>query len=327
MLKMKKYRSALFLGVMATAAAGYAAYAYAAGGETVEIPRQEWTFAGMTGHFDRAQLQRGFKVYYNVCKACHGMSRLSYRNLSQPGGPEFSAEQVAAIAAEAEVTDGPNEDGEMFTRPGKPTDRFVWAFPNKQAAAAANGGALPPDLSLIVKARTVERNSPWYMFPVNLASDLATQYQEQGADYTFALLMGYADEPPSYVRDDSGRLKPLPEGETNDKAEKCASVTPGVDGAADVCNPLGSGMNYNKVYSGHQIAMAAPLSDGIVDYEDGTEPTMENYARDVTAFLAWAAEPTMEQRKKLGLQVLVYLVILTVLLYLSKKALWRKIDH
>lgn len=261
----------------------------AAGGEPIEIERQDWTFGGITGHFDRAQLQRGYKVYKEVCAACHNMKFMYFRNLSQPGGPEFSAEQTEAIAASVEVEDGPNDEGEMFMRPGKPSDRFPLRFKNDKEAAAANNGAVPPDLSLMAKARTVETHAAWYMFPVNMAKDLATQYQESGPDYLHALLTGYVDPP------------------------------------ADM--QMSEGMNYNKAYPGHQIAMVNPLSDGVVEYEDGTPATVENYSKDVTAFLMWSAEPKLEERKKLGLKVILYLIILSALLYLSKRALWRNVDH
>jgi cytochrome c1 len=284
MARTRKILAALALSSAALIGGG----AHAAG-EAPEIARQEWTFGGMTGYFDRAQLQRGFKVYNEVCAACHGMNRMYFRNLGEPGGPEFSEAQVEAIAASKEVQDGPNDDGEMFTRPGKPSDRFPPRWKNAKEAAAANNGAVPPDLSLMAKARTAYREAPWYLVPVNMAVDVATQYQEQGPDYLYALLTGYVDPP------------------------------------ADM--KMGENMNYNAAYPGHQIAMANPLSDGVVSYGDGTPETVDNYARDVTAFMMWAAEPKLEERKKLGLKVLLYLVILSVLLYLSKKVIWSRAGH
>jgi ubiquinol-cytochrome c reductase cytochrome c1 subunit len=278
------------LAAFVTAAAlAVAAPAFAASEEGHGTPRQHWTFAGITGHFDKPQLRRGYMVYKNVCAACHGMRLLYYRNLSEPGGPMFSPENVVAFAGEAQVTDGPDDNGDMFQRPGKPTDRFVSPYANAKAAAAAQNGAVPPDLSLIVKARTVEAHSAWYMDPFRWGSDVLTSYQEQGADYLFALLMGYSEAP--------------------------AGVQ------------LAPGMNYNAAFPGHQIAMPQPLSDGLVTYDDGTPATLENYARDVTAFLAWAAEPTLEERKRMGLKVLVFLIVMTALLYLSKRILWRNVEH
>jgi cytochrome c1 len=217
------------------------------------------------------------------------MRRLYFRNLSEPGGPQFSEGRVQTFAAEAQVTDGPNDEGEMFTRNGRPSDRFVSPYPNDKAAAAAQGGAVPPDLSLMAKARAIASSGAWYMEPLHWLYDIGTVYQEQGADYVYALLTGY-QEPPQDMT-------------------------------------MLSGMNYNAVFPGHQIAMPPPLVEGIVDYEDGTPATVENYARDVTAFMMWAAEPKLEERKRMGLKVLVYLSILMLLLYLSKRALWRNVEH
>jgi len=253
------------------------------------IEKQDWTFGGIMGHFDRAQLRRGYAVYKNVCAACHGARLLSYRNLGEPGGPEFSAANVEQFAAEAQVNDGPNDDGEMFTRPGKPSDRFVSPYPNAKAAAAAQNGAVPPDLSVIAKGRGYERQAAWYAEPLVWIGDIVTAYQEAGPDYMVALLKGYEEAP---------------------------------DGMQ-----MGSGMYYNKAYPGHQIAMPNPLSDGQVEYADGVPATVDNYAKDVSAFLMWAAEPKLEERKRMGLKVLMYLLIFAGLLYLSKRAVWRNVEH
>jgi ubiquinol-cytochrome c reductase cytochrome c1 subunit len=255
----------------------------------IEIPKQDWSFGGMTGHFDNEQLRRGYLVYKNVCAACHGLRLLHYRNLSEPGGPEFAEGRVEEFAAEATVTDGPNDDGEMFTRPGKPADRFASPYPNAKAAAAANGGAVPPDLSVMAKARTIERAGPWFLEPLNWFSDIFTNYQEQGPDYLYALLTGYHEAP--------------------------AGMT------------MSPGMYYNAAFPGHQIAMPPPLSDGVVTYPEGVPATLDNYARDVTAFMMWTAEPKLEERKCMGWKVLAYLAILAALLYLSKRALWRNVKH
>ena len=151
-------------------------YTFASG--EIKIPKQDWSFKGITGKFDRSALQRGYQVYTEVCSSCHSMNLLSYRNLGEKGGPEFSLEQVKAIAANFEVTDGPNSEGEMFTRPGRPSDKFVSPYPNIQAAIAANGGAYPPDMSVLVKAR------------------------KGGADYIYAVLMGYEDPPVGFELED-----------------------------------------------------------------------------------------------------------------------------
>lgn len=225
----------------------------------------DWSFSGPFGKFDRGQLQRGYKVYQEVCKACHGMKLLSYRNLGEPGGPEFSEEAVKAIAASVEVTDGPNDDGEMFERPAKPADAFKSPFSNDAEARVANNGALPPDLSVMAKARP------------------------GGANYLYSLLTGYQDAP------------------------------------SDV--KMTEGMNYNAYFPGHQIAMANPLSDEAVDYTDGTKPTVDNYAKDVTAFMMWAAEPKLEERHRVGFRVMIYLLFLTVFLYLAKRRVWSNLDH
>lgn len=275
--------------VLAGAAMAALSPAFAAEEHPPEIARQDWTFGGMTGHYDKEQLRRGYQVYKDVCAACHGLRLLHYRNLSEPGGPEFAVGNVEQMAAEAQVTDGPNDDGEMFTRPGKPADRFVSPYPNAKAAAAANGGASPPDLSVMAKARTIERAGPWYLEPLNWISDVATNYQEQGPDYIHALLTSYAEAP-------SGMT-------------------------------MAQGMYYNAAFPGHQIAMPAPLSDGQVTYPDGVPATLDNYSRDVSAFMMWTAEPKLEERKRMGLKVLIYLSILAGLLYLSKRALWRNVEH
>lgn len=232
--------------------------------EAPHAPEQSWSFSPPFGTFDKAQLQRGYKVYKEACAACHGMRLLSFRNLGQPGGPEFSQAQVRALAAEAQVTDGPDDTGEMFQRPGIPSDRFVSPFPNEQAARAANNGALPPDLSVMAKARP------------------------QGVDYIYALLTGY-QEPPA-----------------------------GFD--------LVEGMNYNAYFPGHQIAMPPPLSDEQIEYTDGTPMTVDNYARDVAAFLMWAAEPKLEERHRLGFRVMIYLAVLAVFLFLAKRKVWARLE-
>jgi cytochrome c1 len=261
----------------------------AAAPEHYQIPRQEWTFGGLFGYFDEQQLRRGYKIYKNVCSNCHNMRFLAYRNLGEPGGPHFTKEEVAALAAEIQVADGFNDQGEPVLRPGKPSDYFQWRFKNDKEAAASFNGAVPPDLSVMAKARTVEREVAWYAFPFVMAKDLFTQYQEQGPDYIYSVLTGYVDPPAGFK--------------------------------------LNEGLNYNRAFPGHQIAMPQPLTDGVVDYEDGTPNTLDQEAKDVVAFLQWAAEPTLVERKKLGLWVLVYLGIIAVLLFISKKTLWRNVEH
>ena len=232
--------------------------------EKVKLLKQDWSFKGITGKFDRAALQRGYQVYTEVCASCHSMRLLSYRNLGEEGGPEFSVEQVKAIAANFEIEDGPNEEGEMFMRPGRPSDKFVSPYPNIQAATAANGGAYPPDMSVLVKSR------------------------KGGADYIYSILAGYEDPPADFKLDE--------------------------------------GVYYNKYMEGKKIKMSNPLSEGIVTYADGTKATEIQMAKDITTFLTWSAEPHLEARHKTGVRVIIFLIILTVLVYLSMQRLWSRID-
>lgn len=241
----------------------------------------DWSFAGPFGKYDKAQLQRGLKVYKEVCSACHSMELVPYRTLTALG---YSEEQVKAFAAEYEVEDGPNADGEMFTRKAVPSDYFPSPFPNTEAAAAANGGAAPPDFSLIAKARGVERGFPTFVF------DIFTQYQEGGPDYIYSLLTGY-QEPPEGVE--------VPEG-----------------------------THFNPYFVGSaSLAMAPPISDDQVTYDDGTPQTLDQYAKDVSAFLMWAAEPHLEDRKRTGFMVMVFLAIFTALVYLTKKSVYANKEH
>lgn len=252
-------------------------------------PQQHWSFSGPFGTFDRAQLQRGFKVVKEVCANCHAMNlgnAVRIRNLAQPGGPEFTPGQVAALAATYQVTDGPNDQGEMFQRPGRPADNFPAPFPNEQAARAANGGAYPPDLSVLAKARTYERGFPTFIF------DIFTQYQEQGPDYIVALLNGYT--------------KP-PEGMTLLPGQNYNTYMPGH--LIAMPQPLQDGqVEYPKGPDG----------------KPQVPETVHQYAEDVAAFLVWMAEPHMEARKRLGFQVMIFLAIFAGLLYYTKKKIWAR---
>ena len=245
---------------------------------------QSWSFAGPFGNFDQAQLQRGYQVYKEVCAACHAMKLLSFRNLGDPGGPHFSEAEVRALAAEYQVADGPDEFGDMFERPGIPSDRFPSPFANEQAAAAANGGAPPPDLSLMAKARGVSQGIHWTLL------DFFTQYQEGGPDYVHALLTGYREPPP------------------------------GLD--------VPEGTHFNPFFvGGVSLAMAPPLSDDQIEYADGTPQTVDQYARDVSAFLMWTAEPHLVERKRLGFQTIIFLIVFAGLMYLTKKKVWSRVPH
>jgi|TARA_B100001540_G_scaffold316478_1_gene346459 ubiquinol-cytochrome c reductase cytochrome c1 subunit len=232
--------------------------------EKIKFLETDWTFKGLFGKYDRGALQRGYQVYTEVCSACHSMQYLSYRNLAEPGGPEFTEQEAKFIAASFEVQDGPNSEGEMFTRPAKLSDKFVMPYDNVEAAKAANGGAYPPDMSVLAKAR------------------------KGGADYIYSLLLGY-DDPPANIK-------------------------------------LDDGVYYNKYMYGNKIKMSAPLSDGLVEYSDGTQATEEQMAKDVTTFLMWSAEPHLETRHKTGFRVIVYLIILSILVYLTMKKIWSRVE-
>jgi ubiquinol-cytochrome c reductase cytochrome c1 subunit len=260
--------------------------ALAAGGDEPKPPRQNWTFSGMFGHYDNNQLQRGFQVYQNVCAACHSMKLVSFRNLSERGGPEFKPEQIRELTAKwpIQVKDGPNDKGEMFERAPRPSDRFPSPHANAEAAKAANNGAYPPDFSVIAKARTYKVGFPGFV----IDALPGFTYQEAGVDYLYALLaLGYVDPPKDKKIED--------------------------------------GLNFNLYMPGQKIAMAAPLADGQVEYTDGTPSTKENYAKDVVAFLMWAAEPHLEQRKQLGFRVMIFLAVFAMLLYFTKKKVWADV--
>jgi ubiquinol-cytochrome c reductase cytochrome c1 subunit len=256
MLRRSITAIALALGVAIAPQAARAA------GEYDTPPPANLSFQGFFGTFDRASAQRGLQVYRQVCASCHGLRLVAFRNLRALG---LTDEQIAAIAAEYEIQDGPNDEGQMFERPGRPSDRFRSPFPNERAARAANNGAYPPDLSVMTKAR------------------------HYGANYIRAMLVGYQDPP--------------------------AGVT------------IGDGMHYNRYFPGRQIAMANVLFDDMMDFADGTPATAEQMARDVTTFLAWAAEPEMEQRRQMGIRVVLFLLILGGLTYAVKRRVWSDVKH
>ena len=228
----------------------------------VDLIKTDWSFNGVFGTFDRASLQRGYQVYQEVCSGCHSVQHLSYRNLFEKGGPEFSAEEAKAIAAQFEVEDGPNSDGEMFMRPARLSDKFAKPYPNAEASKAANDGAYPPDMSVLAKART------------------------GGADYIYSLLLGYEEPPAGFELDD--------------------------------------GVYYNKYMPGNKIKMSAPISDGTVEYADGTETTTAQISKDVTTFLVWASEPHLESQHRMGFKTIIYLIILITLVYMSKQKVWAR---
>ncbi len=266
------------LKTLATAAAGLLLLTGLAAAEGQKDAKAiSFSFEGPFGTFDKGQLQRGYKVYKEVCSNCHSMKLVSFRNLSDHGGPGFTVEQVKALAATFTMKDGPDANGDMYDRTGLPSDRFPSPFANDQAAASANGGALPPDLSLITKFRP-----GWYGTFNQLVNGIG------GAQYVYSVLTGY-EEPPEDIK------KEMPEGKS-----------------------------YNPYFAnGHFISMGAPLSDGQVTFDDGAPNTVDDMARDVSAFLAWTAEPKMEERKSLGFMVMIFLTVLSTLLYFVKKKIWH----
>lgn len=248
---------------------------YAAGGSSdYKMEHVHWHFDGLTGSYDRAAMQRGYQVYREVCASCHQLKYLSFRHLGDKGGPYYDEHYpnpndnpyVKAFAKDWQISDIDSETGDPIMRDGIPADRFPAIYPNAVAARASNGGAYPPDLSVMVKARS------------------------GGADYVYNILTAYKNEMPSDMK-------------------------------------LSPGTYYNPMMEGGAIAMAAPLSDGLVEYADGTEATVEQMAKDVTEFLAWSADPKMEQRKRAGVATMLYLLILTILMWLSYKAVWRGVKH
>jgi len=227
-------------------------------------PRVKWSFSGPFGKYDRAQLQRGLKVYREVCAVCHGLKYVAFRNLADLG---YSEGQIKAIASEYKIQDGPNDQGDMFEREGRPADHFPTPWPNENAARARYNG-VPPDMSVLAKARGYERG-----------------FQEHGVDYIHALMTGYKEKPPAGFT--------LPQGSF-----------------------------YNEYFPGHAIAMPPPLSDKRIDYTDGSPTTVDQFSKDVSAFMMWAAEPHMEARKRIGFQVMIFLIVLAGLLYFTKKKVW-----
>jgi len=266
----------------------------AGGGEAIHFERHDWSFSGMGGQYDRNQLRRGFQVYKDVCASCHALERVKFRNLVQPGGPEFDEEAVKALAAEwpNKITDGPNDEGAMFEREPKLSDKVKGPFKNEQEARSIHNGAYPPDLSLIARARNVHNEAAWYIHVPMMVRDVLTGYAEGGPDYIYALLTGYKEAPEGFH--------------------------------------LSEGMNYNTHFPGHQIAMVQPIPEGgAVEYQEnaGAKASLEQNAKDVTAFLAWAADPSLNERKKLGWTVMLYLLITTLLLYFAKKRIWARVKH
>jgi ubiquinol-cytochrome c reductase cytochrome c1 subunit len=279
---MYRYRSIMTALVLAGALTIVPRLSAHAQEEAATPPMQHWSFSGPFGLYDPEQLQRGFKIYREVCSNCHSLKLLSFRNLAEPGGPDFTKAQAAAIAASFQVTDGPNDKGQMFQRPGKLSDTFPPPFANAEAARAALGGGVPPDMSTLAKARSYDEGFPWFLI------DAFTMYQEQGPDYIHAIINGYTKPPAGFA--------------------------------------LPPGTYYNEYFPGHAIKMPQPLHAGQVKYTDGTPETLDQYGRDVAAFLMWASEPKLDERKQLGFQVMIFLIVFTGLLYFTKKKIWHEVE-
>ncbi len=252
----------LLLAAAAVAALNVSSTSLRAAEHEAHPPKEDWSFNGVLGEFDREQVQRGFQVYKEICSACHSLNYVAFRNLETLG---YSEAQIKTLAATYDIDDGPNDQGEMFKRKGKASDRFPHPFPNEQAARLANNGALPPDLSLMTKAR------------------------EGGPDYVYHLMLGYEDAPAGFH--------------------------------------LLEGLSYNKYFPGNQIGMPKQISDGVVTFADGSPNDAAHIAKDVTAFLHWAAEPKLEARHSTGLRVTLYALLFAVLAFFYKRRLWKNIPH
>jgi ubiquinol-cytochrome c reductase cytochrome c1 subunit len=263
--------------------------ALASGASHLEPKDVHFSNEGPFGKFEPAQLQRGYKVYREVCSACHSMNLMYFRNLGQPGGPFYdpkykNANQnpyVKAIAAEYQINDIDSETGDVIQRPGTSADKFPAPFPNEPAARASSGGALPPDLSVIVKAR------------------------EEGSQYVYSILTGFKDPPAGLKVDPGKHYNPYFPGDL-------AAFWSG---------------DHNHVPPGGEIGMAPPLAPGKVTFDDGSPSTVEQQAKDVVAFLTWAAEPKAQERKAFGLAAMIYLFVFAILLYFSYRRIWRNIAH
>lgn len=256
----RSFVKTLLIGALAAGIA-VATAAYGAQSNTAPLKHQKWPFEGMTGHLDKQAAQRGFQVYKQVCSACHSMDLVAYRSLGKLG---FEEGEVKALAAEKQVEDY-DDKGERVMRNAKPFDKLVAPFPNEDASRAANGGAYPPDLSLLTKAR------------------------EHGPDYIYSLLTGYTP-PPAGVEEVKGK-------------------------------------HYNPYFAGNWLSMAAPLSEGVVEYQDGTKATVDQMAHDVVVFLQWAAEPETQERHEMGIKVLVFLAVMSVFFLIAKRRIWKDVQH
>jgi len=259
---MRSFNQLLLSAGLALALTAPALSGPALAAEEVELPKLEWPHAGYAGKIDQAAARRGFQVYKEICSSCHSLNLAYFRDLAGIG---ISAEEIKGIALQYQFPDGPNDKGEFYKRPGLPSDHFPKPFPNEAAARYANNGALPPDLSVIIKAR------------------------KGGEDYVVNLLTGY-EEPPEGFQ-------------------------------------LAEGRFYNKWFGGNQIGMPQMIVDGGVTYADGSDNSAKSIAHDVATFLVYVSDPHQDERKQLGQRVIIFLVLLSGLLYAAQRRLWAKIDH
>ena len=262
-------RFALPLGLALGVAFSANALAQTVNTDALPVKDVHWSFEGPFGLYDQGALQRGFQIYKEVCSACHSLNRVEFHALAEPGGPSFTDAEMKAIAAGYKIPAGPNDKGETvdangdpLTRPGTPADHFPAPFPNEEAARAANNGALPPDLSLIIKARA------------------------GGPQYVYSILTGFGQKPPAGFKVMENKY-------------------------------------YNPYFQGWNISMPPPLTDGSVTFSDGTSNTLDQEAHDVVTFLSWASEPKMEERKETGFGVMAFLILLSGMLYLSYRKVWK----
>lgn len=281
MIKTKSIIGALLVSILFAAAPAAAQEGHA----IPEIKKEAWSFAGPFGTYDRNQLQRGFQVFKEVCSSCHSARLMAFRNLSEPGGPEFTEGQVKALAAEYEIADAEAEGGK---RPGVAADRWPSPFTNDQEARDANGGALPPDFSVLAKARGTTQPFPWWIL------NYFTAYAEGGPDYIHALLNGYVD--------------PAPEGAEVPEGKHYNTYFPGH--FLGMAPPLSDGaITYEAGETG-----SVPL-------------TVDQYSRDVASFMMWMAEPHLVARKEAGFQVIAFLLVFAGLMYLVKRKIWARVEH
>ena len=311
------------LTAAAIAAFSLPVVASAAGGAAKAPKAEHWSWEGPFGEYDRASVQRGFQVYRQICSSCHSMKLLAFRHLGDPGGPFYLEECPAelglpenvdcsdpaanpiikSLAAEYTITDGPDEFGDMFDRPGLPSDYFPQPFANKQQAIAANGGAYPPDMSLLAKARA---NGPSYIY------SLLTGYPETDPEVLDVTPGQYYN--PYYPGDSLGLMKEeYLDEEGHVLKDKVAEVVDKKYISAD-----------GTIYGG-AFKMAQPLVDCIIEYDDGTDCSTDQLAKDVSTFLMWAAEPKLEERKDGGKFVLAYLVFFAGVTYMSYRQIWSNI--